>query len=213
MVENRSKILIVDDSSSSRYALRHFLEDQYLIEEAADGTSALSLIENFRPDLVLLDIIMPDINGIEIAQWITRHRGGQNIMIIMISTKTDASDVEEGLQAGAHDYVKKPFNEIELKARVSSALRLRQHINDLNRTNHEKELLIEHLKGALKTVETMTGLLPICSSCKKIRDDEGYWQQVEQFISLHTSAQLTHSICPDCARELYPEETAEKEKS
>jgi hypothetical protein len=64
---------------------------------------------------------------------------------------------------------------------------------------------VEELRQALDQIKTLRGIVPICSSCKKIRDDQGYWNQVEVYVSEHTEADFTHSICPDCARKLYPE--------
>lgn len=74
---------------------------------------------------------------------------------------------------------------------------------DLNRLNRERELAIDRLREALDKISTLRGMLPICSTCKKIRDDKGYWNQIEVYISEHTEADFSHGICPDCARKLY----------
>lgn len=75
----------------------------------------------------------------------------------------------------------------------------------------ERESLIEELKEALAKVKTLSGLIPICASCKKVRDDQGYWQQVETYVREHSDAEFTHGICPDCARKLYPDLFSEEE--
>jgi PAS domain S-box-containing protein len=80
-----------------------------------------------------------------------------------------------------------------------------QEIEQRKRAEEEKEILIGELKDALNNVKTLSGMLPICASCKKIRDDKGYWQQVEKYVSMHVPVSFTHSICPDCAKKLYPQ--------
>lgn len=81
-------------------------------------------------------------------------------------------------------------------------------IRDISRRRkieREKEELIARLEKALSEIKTLRGILPICSACKKIRDDKGYWQQIEAYIRAHSDAQFTHGICPECVRKLYPE--------
>ncbi len=78
-------------------------------------------------------------------------------------------------------------------------------ITDRKRAEEERENLIRELRNALAKVKTLSGLPPICASCKKIRDDKGYWSQIETYIHDHSGADFTHSICPDCSRKLYPE--------
>jgi hypothetical protein len=95
------------------------------------------------------------------------------------------------------DYIAKPFRQEEVCARVRTHLYLRALVK-------EKEKLIGELKEALAKVKTLSGLLPICSSCKKIRDDKGYWNQIETYIRERSEADFTHGICPKCAKMLYP---------
>jgi PAS domain S-box-containing protein len=78
-------------------------------------------------------------------------------------------------------------------------------ISDRKKIEQEKAQLIEKLTKALEEIKKLKGILPICSSCKKIRDDKGYWQQIEAYIEQHSGAEFTHGICPDCARKLYPD--------
>lgn len=80
-----------------------------------------------------------------------------------------------------------------------------EEIEQRKRAEAEREKLITELQEALKKVHTLNGMLPICAACKKIRDDKGYWQQVEQYVSQHVPVNFTHSLCPDCAEKLYPE--------
>lgn len=88
---------------------------------------------------------------------------------------------------------------------VISFLAVKEDITERKQAEAERERLIGELQEALAKVKTLSGLLPICASCKKIRDDKGYWNQIEGYIHDHSEAEFSHSICPDCARRLYPE--------
>jgi PAS domain S-box-containing protein len=87
-----------------------------------------------------------------------------------------------------------------------------EDITERKQAEEEREKLISELQEALAKIKTLSGLLPICSSCKKIRDDKGYWNQIEVYIESHSDAEFTHSFCPDCMRRLYPEISEELAK-
>jgi hypothetical protein len=89
---------------------------------------------------------------------------------------------------------------------------LQAEIEERRKAEAEKERIILQLQEALSRVKTLTGLLPICASCKKIRDDEGYWHQVEEYIMDHSEADFSHGICPDCIHKLYPDFYSQDEK-
>jgi PAS domain S-box-containing protein len=116
---------------------------------------------------------------------------------------TDRVHAERALQ--------KSYDELDLRvkertadlARANDQLKLQ--IEERKIVETEKEKLIVELKKALREVKTLGGLLPICASCKKIRDDQGYWNQLEHYIQMHSEAEFSHSVCPDCAKMLYPE--------
>ena len=109
----------------------------------------------------------------------------------MLTANTRQADVVTGLEAGADDYMRKPFDHDELRARLIVAARvvdLRQRLADR----------VRELETAMTRVKQLHGLLPICSYCKKIRDDRNYWQRVEEYVSAHSDAQFSHGICPEC---------------
>ena len=83
---------------------------------------------------------------------------------------------------------------------------LRLQIDRCRRAEAEKDVLIRELRAALAEVDTLQGIIPICASCKKIRDDEGFWHQVEAYVSAHSKALFTHGICPECMKRLYPKQ-------
>lgn len=122
----------------------------------------------------------------------------QDVPILMITGDTSPESLWTSFEAGAVDYITKPIHKVELLARVHSFLRLKAETD--TRKKREKEL-----EEALAQIKSLKGLLPICASCKKIRNDQGFWEQIECYIRDHSEADFSHRICPDCARRLYPE--------
>jgi DNA-binding response OmpR family regulator len=119
------KILVIDDLPENVFMLQDRLEHEgYEILTAYDGFSGMDKAKTYLPDLILLDIMMPDITGLEVCQILVNDPLTKDIPIILVTAKSGAEDTKEGLEAGAFDYIKKPFNRIELLARVKSALKL-----------------------------------------------------------------------------------------
>ncbi len=188
---DRAKILIVDDEKFNIDVLVGLLKSHYRTIAAKNGEQALLLLEKPPlPDLILLDIMMPDMDGYEVCRRIQSNEKTSNIPVIFLTAKNTGEDIIQGFKMGAVDYVTKPFRPQELTARVNTHIRLKKTISEL--------------ESALNEIKTLKGMLPICSSCKKIRDDKGYWNQIETYILDHSEAEFTHGICPDCARKLYP---------
>jgi response regulator RpfG family c-di-GMP phosphodiesterase len=163
-------------------------------------------------DLILLDVMMPEMDGFEVCRQLKQNPETDAIPILFLTAKSEPDDIIRGLQEGAVDYLTKPFNPPELLARVKTHLALQKVKADLlrskaelERKNRDLERLLTENQKALSEIKTLRGILPICSSCKKIRDDEGYWTQIEAYIQDHSLAEFTHSLCLDCARKLYPD--------
>jgi CheY-like chemotaxis protein len=196
---NPPLVLVVDDIPKNLEVIGNILSlEQYQISVAADGDKAWKIINRISPDLILLDIMMPTIDGYTLCKKIKELDDKKDIPVIFITAKTSPDDLVKGFGLGAVDYITKPFNAAELTARV------RTHI-DLYRAKKRNEYLIGELQAALAQVKTLSGLLPICCVCKKIRDDEGYWQQVETYISAHAEVKFSHGLCPTCVRAKYPQ--------
>lgn len=122
-----SKILVIDDLPENVFLLQDRLEHEaYEVITAYDGKTGIDKALNELPDLILLDVMMPDITGIEVCKTLVNDPRSADIPIILVTAKSGAEDTKEGLEAGAFDYVKKPFNRIELLARIHSALQLRE---------------------------------------------------------------------------------------
>jgi CheY-like chemotaxis protein len=189
----RMKILIAEDDAISRRMLEVFLiRWGYQVVLATDGAEAWRVLESGDPPrLAILDWMMPVMDGIEICRRVREVRRASPAYIILLTARGGSEDIVRGLEAGADDYVTKPFNQEELHARVRVGVR----VVELQATLAGR---VGELERALAGVKQLQGLLPICCYCKKIRDDRNYWQQVEGYISSHSDVQFSHGVCPEC---------------
>lgn len=187
------EILIAEDDAVSRTILEAYLRRWgYEVQIAKDGTEAFEILNReSHPELAILDWMMPGMDGIELCRRVRASHFTQPTHIILLTARTSKADIVEGLGAGADDFVAKPFDREELRARVQVGAR----IIELERKLAER---VQDLTEALRQVKRLQGLLPICSYCKKVRNDGNYWEQVESYISKHSEAQFSHGICPDC---------------
>jgi CheY-like chemotaxis protein len=205
-------ILIVDDSPDQQALLRSILgKAGHADVLSADSAEAAGRVLNLdgdsathKIDLILMDVLMPEQDGVETCRQIKRCAHLGDIPVIMVTAKSDLGNLQEAFAAGAMDFISKPVNSIELLARVSSALLLKQEMD--RRKNRELELRRsnEELQQALKEVKVLRGLIPICASCKKIRNDGGFWQQIEEYLGEHSEAEFSHGLCQPCIKKLYP---------
>jgi len=187
------RILIAEDDVVSRRVLEATLEKwDYEAIVTSDGAEAWSVLEtDDSPRLLILDWMMPGMDGTEICKRLRARPDGDTFYILLLTAKTQKEDIVSGLQAGADDYITKPFHHEELRARVETGRRiieLQQHLAER----------IHELERALAEVKQLSGLLPICSYCKRIREGDKYWQAVENYIAGHSQAQFSHAVCPDC---------------
>lgn len=202
----RFKILIVDDISKNIQMVASILKKKgYQMAFAQNGKAALEHTKSVDFDLILLDIMMPEMDGYEVCERLKRDPETKGIPVIFLTAKTDVESVIRGFEIGAEDYVTKPFNASELMARVKSHLELKRARDIQNRLISEKEALISKLEKAIEEIKTLKGFIPICCSCKKIRNDNDFWEQIEIYIQKHTDATFSHGLCPDCAEKLYPD--------
>lgn len=209
----KPNILIVDDISRNIQVLGKILGGKgFVISFATDGIQALNMVSEQEFDLMLLDVMMPAMDGFEVCRQVRLLPDKKNLPIIFLTAKTEKNDIVRGLELGAVDYVTKPFNSHELLARVQTHLELKkardllnERNTELKSKNHRLQQLNKELQDALKKIKTLEGILPICSICKSIRDDKGYWNRVEAYFSESSGLEFTHSICPVCAQKHYPE--------
>jgi DNA-binding response OmpR family regulator len=191
-------ILVVDDDPDILNASARVLRlAGFTIYEAETGSVCLDIVREKNPDLVLLDVILPDMSGYEVCRQIKEAEEMRRTYVILLSGKMTTSDNQsEGLEIGADGYLTRPISNRELRAHVQVFIRI-------IRAERERDLVIEKLEQALATIKTLSGMLPICSNCKKIRDDKGYWEEVELYVGKHSTAEFTHGICPECIKTLY----------
>jgi DNA-binding response OmpR family regulator len=178
-LDNDFSILIVDDEPKNIQLLGNLLRNNhYSVEFATSGEEAIDWIYHKPFDLILLDIMMPGMNGYDVCRKIKADITRKHIPIIFLTAKTESEDIVKGFEVGGSDYVTKPFRPLELLARI------KVHVE----------------------MKTLRGLLPICSNCRKIRNDKGVWQKIETYIEQHSLALFSHGMCPECMERLYGNE-------
>ena len=191
-------ILIVDDTPDNLTVLRQMLAEQnYMVRPALNGEIAIKAVNMSSPDLILLDIRMPGMDGYEVCKQLKSEEKTSRVPVIFISALNELDDKVKAFSLGGVDYITKPFQAEEVLARVKTHLTLRSLQKSLEDKNTQ-------LQKALDEIKTLQGIIPICANCKKVRDDKGFWNQVEIYISKHSKAEFSHGICPTCAKELYP---------
>jgi two-component system cell cycle response regulator len=255
-------ILIVEDSPTQAKLLRLILEENgYAVDAAPNGLKALESVRTKNPDLIITDIVMPEMDGFALCKALKSDSALNHIPVMLLTSLSDPQDVIKGLQAGADNFLTKPYEDTFLVSCIhyifsNQALRkdrlpgseieimfagqkyfinsdrlqiidlllstyenavqknneLKKAHNDLigiyrqlEHKNIELEKLNHDLQHALTEVKTLSGLLPICAHCKKIRDDRGYWNQIETYMAKRIDVEFTHGICPSCASKFFPE--------
>ena len=187
------KILIAEDDPVSRRILEAALKRWgYEVSVTNDGEQAWAALRRHdAPSLAILDLMMPGLGGLEICRRVREIPSATPPYLILLTALTSKEDIVRGIQAGANDYLGKPFDREELKVRIgvgASMLSLQKAL----------AARVEELEGALAQVKQLQGIVPICSYCKQIRDDQNFWQKVEDYISAHADVQFSHGICPGC---------------
>jgi PleD family two-component response regulator len=199
MSNEKDTILVVDDVPANLGVLFNTLEEAgYKVLIMVEGEAALANINGNPPDLVLLDVMMPGLDGFEVCRCLKADPGTQDIPVIFMTALNDPVDEVKGFELGAVDYIAKPIQLERTLARIKTHLAMHKLQAELQQKNAQ-------LQEALGNVKTLRDLLPICANCKRIRDDEGYWQEVEVYVRDHIDVRFSHSICPDCVQALYPE--------
>lgn len=200
-------ILIVDDVEENLRVLEAFLSraGHKDIPKASSAREAYQLLEEHESiDLILLDIMMPEISGIDACRKIKADERLKDIPVIMVTARDDMESLEAAFSAGAMDYVVKPLRKIELLARVNSAIRLKREMDERKKREHDLEEQKNALQAALNEIKVLRGFLPICAHCKKIRDVQGFWHQLEAYIMSHADVRFSHGICESCLETHYP---------
>lgn len=195
------KVLLIDDDEEDYIITRDLLVDiadqTFHLDWIDTYEAALKALAHSQHDVYLIDYRFGKHDGLELLREAIAL-GCQAPLILLTGWGDRAVDVK-AMEAGAADYlVKSQLGAPLLERSIRYAIERR-------RAQRERDNLIAELQTALAEVKTLSGLLPICASCKKIRDDQGYWQQVEVYLKQHSDAEFSHGFCPDCLQKLYPD--------
>lgn len=228
------EILIVEDSRSQALQLQHILEQHaYQVSVAHNGEEALAALKQLKPAVVVTDIVMPGMDGYELCRQIKANADTREVPVVLLTQLTDSTDIIKGLECGAHNFITKPYEEEFLLARIEQILlnqKLRRNrVSEMGMEiffagqkhliNSERMQIVDlllstyeaamqksrELEEANRELRTLRGLIPICAGCKKIRNDDGFWQQVEEYFRDRADVEFSHGLCPECVQRLYPD--------
>ncbi len=187
------KILIAEDDRTSYLLLDAILKKWgYDVVLTHNGEEAWRAMQGENPPVIaIVDWMMPEMNGVEFCRKVRKSPTLAPAYIILLTGRRQKDEVVAGLEAGANDYMRKPFDRGELHARV----RVGERVIELQSALVKR---VKDLQDALSQVKTLQGLLPVCSFCKKTRNDKNYWEQLEAYIAQHTQAEIIYGVCPDC---------------
>jgi PleD family two-component response regulator len=196
---NAGKVMIADDDADNLVELIDFLTSSgFEAHGACNGETLIAKAMESTPDLILLDIKMPVMDGYETCRRLKANDSTRDVPVIFLTGLSETHNKVMGFEAGGVDYITKPFDIEEITSRINT------HVT-LHRLQKEREKIITELREALSTVKQLSGMLPICMFCKKIRNDKGYWEQVEQYISEHSEVEFTHGLCEECSKKHFPD--------
>ena len=198
------KVIIAEDDFLVGREVRRTLESvgYEVVAEVSNGEAAVAETSTLRPDVVFMDIQMPKLDGLQAA---ARIQGLCPTPVVVLTAHESHDLVEKASDTGVGAYLTKPPKPAEIERAVTIAVARHADLMACRRLYQELEKRNRDLEKALAEIKTLRGILPICANCKKIRDDAGYWNQIEAYIRDHSEAEFSHGICPDCARELYPD--------
>jgi sigma-B regulation protein RsbU (phosphoserine phosphatase) len=186
-------VLIADDDRATAEALARTLERwEFKVTVKRNGAEAWEVLRGpDAPPLAILDWMMPEIDGREVCRLVRQEAAHPNAYLILLTSRDSRADIVAGLESGADDYLVKPFDPAELQARIHVGTRMLS-------LQERLESRVKELQLALSEVKQLSGLLPICSYCKRVRSDDNYWHQVDAYLTQHTDAKFSHGICPSC---------------
>lgn len=187
------RVLMADDDAMLRHGLGVQLRKWgYDPVVCTSGDEARRALESSAPPLVaILDWSMPGADGLTLCAEIRATPRLRATYVVLLTAHDTRNDMLIGFDGGADEYITKPFDWEVLRARLKTGVR----IATLQRELGQK---VTELERALANVKQLSGLLPICSYCKRIRDDRDYWQQLEIYLGDHSEAEFSHGVCPEC---------------
>jgi CheY-like chemotaxis protein len=200
-------VLVVDDSPEVLLSTQALLtEPGRVIVTAESGEDALERIAEHEYALALLDVQLPGMNGFEVAEKIRARGETRHLPIIFVTgVNVERQHVFTGYETGAVDYLLRPIDPHALRSKVAVFCDLQVQKRRIEDYVVEIEAKNAQLQEQVDEIKRLQGLIPICCNCKKVKDDDGYWQQVEIYIMERSDAQFTHALCQPCSNALYGE--------
>ncbi|MCJ7616337.1 MAG: response regulator, partial [Desulfobacterales bacterium] len=198
------RILVAEDDFMLSKSITRILNDigYEQVGLASNGEEAVEMTRSLQPDVILMDIKMPKLDGLQAARQIQENSPTP----IVILTAYDSKElVKEASKSGVGAFLLKPPEAFEIEKAVTIAMARHNDLMELCSLNKELQIRKQELEKSLAEIKTLRGILPICANCKKIRDDKGYWNQIESYIYEHSEAEFSHGICPECMKKLYPD--------
>jgi CheY-like chemotaxis protein len=211
MKKKKPKVLIIDDDEKVRDSIRMALRREgYILYFAENGEQGLRLIREIRPIAIILDLRMPMMSGIEFLDKIDPQIFDPYSIMVLAGDATNVA-IKECYQKGIRFFLSKPVNIYNLRGLLKSLISLEIHKKNLNneiKTRKGVELELQHkideLHVAIDKIQTLEGLLPMCSYCNKIRTHDETWVKIDTYVQQHTKADISHGVCPECMRKYYP---------
>jgi DNA-binding response OmpR family regulator len=200
-------ILIVDDFEEQREMLAMTLKTAgyrslLFAASAGEALKSLGVGAGSRPsdriDVVLMDLSMPDMDGLEACRRIRSEARLEHLPVIVVTAKTDASDLTAAYTAGATDYIRKPVIPAELVARVSMAMSMKEEYDNREERERELDAKTKELGRTVQELKTLRGTLCLCAKCKRVRTIDGLWQRLEDYLEEKLNAKITAGVCNRC---------------
>ena len=202
------RVILAEDEYMELPAIRHSVEEigHEIVAEVSTGEAAIEQTCRLKPDVVLMDIMMgPGMDGLVASEHIQSRCPTP---VVVLTAYPDQERVETASEKGVGAYLTKPPNTVEIERAITIAIARHKDLMAYRKLFELVQQRNYELKKALDEIKVLRGLLPICSNCKKIRDTADNWNEIEDYIRERSEAKFSHSICPDCEKELYPELSA-----
>jgi len=198
MTQQRGKVLIVDDDPLSTETLLLHLSDDYETFVAVNGVEALGFAAAVEPDVILLDILMPEMDGYEVIRQLAANPRLCDIPVLFITCMTETECEAKGLMLGAHDYLTKPYNPHIIRLRVKNHIDFKRKNDQVKQQRDLLSLKNRELERTLARLKKLEGIITVCMYCKQVRNKSDAWEQFEKYIADNSEVKFSHGICPDC---------------
>lgn len=203
-MEKRCRVLVVDDEYTTLQMITEALKAKYDLVVAQDGGEAIRKCHEEKPDLILMDVMMPNMDGYEACKAIKSEQEFADLPIIFLTMADKIENQRLGLEVGGIDYLIKPVNLVLLSMRVANHLEMKKKADLVKAQRDLLAVQKAKLETALERIKCLEGIIPICMYCKSIRNDQDCWQRLEEYIETHTDARFSHGICDSCKEEHFP---------